>query len=228
MSNTHILSSSFNSLLASSVNDIKNSLKTLRTLHDRLRDIHHDEKQNEFMQLEYESNRMYNCLMQLLTLYKLDLSQFSPTIDEYAAADILEEITNQHDSLFSFGKVEFISQCDNDLFCYCDRMLISNALSTLVNNAQRYSRSKVLLSASQENDYVVFCIEDDGEGYPESLMSSEYEQLPQLDLTSGNTGLGLFFAEAVAQLHSQANKRGYIITDNNSQFGGARFKLYLP
>ena len=47
-------------------------------------------------------------------------------------------------------------------------------------------------------------------------------------LASGNTGLGLFFAETIAQLHVKADKQDFIITDNNSQFGGARFKLYLP
>jgi K+-sensing histidine kinase KdpD len=106
--------------------------------------------------------------------------------------------------------------------------LISNALCTLVNNAQRYCKSKILLSAAQEGDFVVFSIEDDGNGYPANLLSSDYKQVPQVDLASGNTGLGLFFAETIANLHIQADKRGFIVTDNNSQYGGARFKLYLP
>jgi hypothetical protein len=38
----------------------------------------------------------------------------------------------------------------------------------------------------------------------------------------------LFFTETIAQLHANGDKRGFIVTDNNSQFGGARFKLYLP
>lgn len=228
MPNPHMLSISFPAILASSVHDIKNSLTSLRVLLSQLENIHQDPKPTEFKQLEFETNRMNNCLMQLLTLYKIDLSQFNLTIDEHSAADILEDVVAQQSTLLSLSNVQLITECRDDLFCYCDSALISNALCTLVNNAQRYCLNKVLLSATQEDDYIVFCIEDDGKGYPQSLISSDYKQLPQLDLASGNTGLGLFFAKTIAQLHVKTDKQGFIITDNNSQFGGARFKLYLP
>jgi signal transduction histidine kinase len=228
MSNTSMLSINFPSLLTSSVHDIKNSLRVLRTLHAQLESIYQDKKHIEFKQLEFEANRMNNSLMQLLTLYKIDFAQYSLTIDEHSAAELLEDIVNQHSTLLSLGDIQLITECDSDLLCYCDSTLISNALCTLVNNAQRYCLSKVLLSATQEDDYVVFCIEDDSSGYPENLLTSDCKKLPELDMTTGNTGLGLFFAETVAQLHVQADKRGFIMTDNNSRFGGSRFKLYLP
>ena len=228
MSNTHMLSIGFPAILASSVHDIKNSLTALRALLGQLENVYQDPKPTEFRQLEFETNRMNNCLMQLLTLYKIDLSQFSLAIDEHSAADILEDIVAQQSTLLSLGNIQLITECHDELFCYCDNALISNALCTLVNNAQRYCLSKVLLSVVQEDDYIVFCIEDDGKGYPENLISSDYKQLPQIDLANGNTGLGLFFTETIAQLHVKGDKRGFIITDNNSQFGGARFKLYLP
>lgn len=228
MPNTHMLSIGFPAILASSVHDIKNSLTALRALLSQLENVYQDPKPTEFRQLEFETNRMNNCLMQLLTLYKIDLSQFSLTIDEHSVADILEDVVAQQSTLLSLSNIQLITECHDELFCYCDNALISNALCTLVNNAQRYCRSKVLLSVVQEDDYIVFCIEDDGKGYPENLISSDYKQLPQIDLANGNTGLGLFFTETIAQLHIKGDKRGFIMTDNNSQFGGARFKLYLP
>jgi signal transduction histidine kinase len=228
MPNTHMLSIGFPAILASSVHDIKNSLTALRALLGQLEHIYQDPKPTEFRQLEFETNRMNNSLMQLLTLYKIDLSQFSLAIDEHSASDILEDIVAQQSTLLSLSHIELNTECHGDLFCYCDSALISNALCTLVNNAQRYCRSKVLVSVAEEDDYIVFCIEDDGNGYPGNLLSSDYKQLPQVDLASGNTGLGLFFAETIAELHVQNDKRGFIVTDNDSQFGGARFKLYLP
>ncbi len=228
MPNTHMLPIDFPAILASSVHDIKNSLTALRALLSQLENTYKDIKPSEFRQLEFETNRMNSSLMQLLTLYKIDLSQFSLAIDEHSAADILEDVVAQQSTLLSLSNIQLITECHGDLFCYCDSTLISNALCTLVNNAQRYCLNKILLSAVQEDDYVVFCIEDDGQGYPGSLMSSDYKQLPQIDLVTGNTGLGLFFAETIAQLHVQSDKQGFITTDNNSQLGGARFKLYLP
>lgn len=228
MSNTHMLSIGFPAILASSVHDIKNSLTALRALLSQLDNAYQDPKPTEFRQLEFETNRMNNCLMQLLTLYKIDLSQFSLSIDEYSASDLLEDVVAQQSTLLALSNIQLITECHDELFCYCDNALISNALCTLVNNAQRYCQSKVLLSVAQENDYIVFCIEDDGKGYPENLLSPDYKQLPRIDMANGNTGLGLFFTETIAQLHIKGDKRGFIMTDNNSQLGGARFKLYLP
>lgn len=228
MPNTSTLSIGFPTILASSVHDIKNSLTALRALLGQLEAAHQPPKPIEFKQLEFETNRMNNSLMQLLTLYKIDLCQFNLVVDEHRAADLLEDIVAQQSTLLALSNIELITQCPDDLFCYCDNTLISNALCTLVNNSQRYCMTKVLLSASQEEDYIVFCIEDDGVGYPENLISSDYKQLPQLDMVAGNTGLGLFFAETIAQLHVQAGRQGFIITDNYSQLGGARFQMYLP
>jgi signal transduction histidine kinase len=228
MSNTPMSSIGFSTILASSVHDIKNSLTALQALLSQLESVYQDPKPNEFKQLEFETNRMNNCLMQLLILYKIDLLQFNLSIDEYSVADMLEDVVAQQSTLLSLSHIQLITECHDDLFCYCDNALITNALCTLVNNAQRYCHSKVLLSAVQEDDYVVFCIEDDGNGYPESLTASDHKQLPQADLANGNTGLGLFFTETIAQLHIKGDKRGFITTDNNSQFGGARFRLYLP
>ncbi|MGZ5030613.1 MAG: sensor histidine kinase [Methylobacter sp.] len=228
MSNTQMLSISFPAILASSVHDIKNSLTALRALLSQLENVYQEPKPTEFRQLEFETNRMNNSLMQLLTLYKIDLSQFCLSIDVYSAADILEDVVAQQSTLLSLSNIQLITECHDELFCYCDNALVSNALCTLVNNAQRYCLSKVMLSVVQEDDYVVFCIEDDGKGYPESLLLSGRRQLPKIDLANGNTGLGLFFSETIAQLHVKGDKRGFIATDNKSQFGGARFKLYLP
>jgi signal transduction histidine kinase len=223
-----MLSIGFPAILASSVHDIKNSLTALRAGLGQLENIHQDPKPIEFRQLEFETNRMNNSLMQLLTLYKIDLSQFSLTIDEYGAIDILEDIIAQQSTLLSLSNIQLTTKCDDDLFCYCDHTLISNAISTLVNNAQRYCNNKILLSATQEDDYVVFCIEDDGKGYPENFLSFNPPKNTQIDMATGNTGLGLFFAETIAKLHTNGDKHGFIKVENNSRFDGAKFSLYLP
>lgn len=225
---SHSLSIDFPAILASSVHDIKNSLITLRALISHLENTYQNPKPREFQHLEFESNRMNNSLMQLLILYKIDLSQFNLTIDEHSAIDILEDIIAQQSTLLSLSDIQLTTECDDDLFCYCDQSLISNAVSTLVNNSQRYCNNKILLSATQEDDYVVFCIEDDGAGYPENFLSFNPQKNTRIDMATGNTGLGLFFAETIAKLHTNGDKHGFIKAENNSRFGGAKFSLYLP
>lgn len=214
----------FSTVLASTVHDLKNSLGTLQNLISRV------SKNNDpnLLQLEFEVNRMNHSMMQLLALYRIDNNNFSLDIDEYSALEILEEVQAQQSPQFHMSQIKRAQECPDDLMAYCDFSHISNALSTILNNAQRYSHSQILLSAGQEGDYIYFAIEDDGEGYPETLLSMNTADPYQMDWASGNTGLGLYFASTIANLHQNKDKSGYIIIDNNSSLGGARFKLFLP
>lgn len=227
MTDSQAIAVHFPAILASSVHDMKNSLSNLRALITQLENQYPESKPPEFKQLEFESNRLNNSLMQLLTLYKIDASQFNLNIDENSVRDILDDIVAQQSSLLALSEIELSVDCDDDLFCFCDSTLVGNAISTLVNNAQRYCHSKILLSAKQEGEYMVFYIEDDGEGYPQNFLADSQKTF-DIDLVGGNTGLGLFFVATIAKMHHQGESHGFIKTDNASSLGGARFSLYLP
>lgn len=218
----------FPSILAFSVHEMKNSLSTINELiqhftkHDLMQ--HH----KELVQLEFEANRMNNSLMQLLILYKIDESKFSPDIDEYLVADILNEVAAQQASLFALNGIDLEIRCPDDLLCFCDMNLICNGLSTVVNNAQRYTHGKILISAALENDYITFHIEDDGNGYPERFLIPNAMDNSAVNLNTGSTGLGLYFVATIAGMHTNGAKKGLIKLDNKSSLGGARFSLLLP
>ncbi|MGR9115486.1 MAG: sensor histidine kinase [Gammaproteobacteria bacterium] len=219
----------FPAILASSIHDIKNSLSHIRGLIKHLAKRNNNAEDSEFQQLEIEANRMNSSLMQLLILYKIDSSLFKPVIDEFPVIDILADVAAQQESLLALNNIELMLECPEDLMCYCDNALINTALISIINNAQRYCRKKILLSAHQTaQGGVCFCVEDDGKGYPENLKYSQQAQSIESDFSTGNTGLGLFFAVTIAQLHTQGSQKGYITTDNDSRLGGARFNLLLP
>ena len=45
---------------------------------------------------------------------------------------------------------------------------------------------------------------------------------------TGNTHLGLHFANAIAALHSAGERKGFIKLLNGGQFGGGVFEIWLP
>ncbi len=217
----------FSTVLASTVHDIKNSLGIL---HDRVRRIsaRRDHADPDFMQLEFEANRMNHCMMQLLALYKIDTEKFNLEIDEHPAHEILEEVRAQQSTLLQMDRTNLRIECSEELMSFCDFAHISNALGTIVNNAQRYSRGNIVLSADYHEHHVCFCIEDDGEGYPKKLLAIDPINSAQIDWISGSTGLGLYFVAVIASLHRNNDKQGFILIDNESRLGGARFRLFLP
>lgn len=217
----------FSTVLASTIHDLKNSLGTLQNL---ISEVAKNSPHNDpnLVQLEFEVKRMNHSMMQLLALYRIDSNKFSLDIDEYSAGEILEEVQAQQAPQFHMSQKKLALNCPGNLMAYCDFIQISNALGTILNNAQRYSRNNILLSAGKEGDYVYFAIEDDGAGFPENLLSINSADPQQMDWTSGNTGLGLYFSSTIAALHQNHGKSGYIRIDNESSLGGARFRLFLP
>lgn len=215
-------------ILGSTVHDIKNSLGTLLGLIQQMSLKQPANQTDEIRQLEFEANRINHSLMQLLVMYKIDGNMFSLIEDEYAALDLIQEAAAQQERLSQLQNVEVRIECSDDLLCYCDYQQISNALGTILNNAQRYTRHAVLISASAADGYLRFCIEDDGQGYPPHLLNADLSNPADLDWVSGNTGLGLYFVAAIAGFHKNRDKTGFVEIDNRSRLGGARFSLYLP
>lgn len=218
----------FSTILASTVHDIKTSLGTLQGLIQHLTLNQTAEQVDDIRQLEFEANRINHSLMQLLVMYKIDSQKFSLNIDEYPAIDIIDEAKAQQHGLVQLNCVEVQVECSEELLCYCDYQQVTNALGNILNNAYRYMRKAIVISASEADGYLKFCIEDDGAGYPQRLLNADLSNPINLDWISGNTGLGLCFVAAIAGFHKNRDKAGFVKIDNQSRLGGARFCLFLP
>lgn len=217
----------FPAVLASTVHDIKNSLGILLELTRQLA-LKVQDRAEDISQLEFEATRINHGLMQLLVLYKIDADKFCLMIDAYPVIDILNEARDQQSRLSRLNQIEVVIECPDDLLCFCDYPQVTNALATILNNALRYTRAKVLVSAVEQRGYLRLAIEDDGEGYPPEILDADLSGSVDLDWISGNTGLGLFFVSVIAGLHKNGDQCGYVSVDNQSRLGGARFCLFLP
>ncbi len=218
----------FPAILAFSVHEMKNSLSTISELIRHFKAQEQFDVKKQLGQLEFEANRLNHNLIQLLILYKIDEAKFMPNIDECMVIDIFNEVVAQQASLFAINGLALNIDCPDDLVCYCDSNLISNAISTIVNNAQRYARQQVLLSAKEENGYIRIDVEDDGAGYPEYFLQDDILNNSKASLNTGSTGLGVFFVSTIAQMHTNGDKKGSIKLKNNCSLGGAQFSLLLP
>lgn len=218
----------FPTLLASTVHDIKNSLGTLQALIQQLSQQPQFSQNPELHQLEFEASRINHSLMQLLVMYKIGNRSFCLDIDEYPAIELIKDALAQQARQTQLNRISIDIACADDLLCYADYQHIGNALGTILNNAQRYSRQQILISAERQDDYIVFAIEDDGRGYPPAMLNADLDNPQALDWISGNTGLGLYFVATIARLHKSKTKQGHVLIDNQSRLGGARFRLLLP
>lgn len=223
----------FSSVLASSVHDMKNSLglllQTVETLEERAED-RLEQRQKHYQTLRYEAMFLNQQMVQLLTLYKLDRRLYSPDIEAWSIAEILEELALQHAPLFGPRGLDLDWECPDNLEGFCDRELISGVLGHALHNALRHARGRVRLTAmvQAEGPGIVLMVEDDGEGFPSALLASEPVEARAPDFASGSTSLGLYFSRLIARLHCNRKVCGRLACDNDSRLGGARFAIYLP
>lgn len=217
-------------IMSSSIHDMKNSLSIILNTIDMLSDINSFSNNNRdsLELLRQEGKKLNNNFIQLLSLYRIENKQYHANIDNHNVYDCLEEIALENECVLTQHNLDLTIVCDEELDWFFDRALILGILNTILNNACRYASKYITLSANISDAHLVISIMDDGEGYPEQILNNDEEQQKDIDFHSGNTGLGLYFATVVAQLHQNKNQSGHVKISNTGIEGGGKFAIYLP
>jgi len=219
----------FSTILASTIHDVKNSLGiVLSSLDELIQAVGDALPADQLSKLQYEAKRVNNNLVQLLALYKLQNRGLPVNIDEYPVRDFLEEILASERSMIEARNIGLEVRCDTDILWYFDRDLIAGVIRNAINNAMRYSKSAILISAEERDGYLILSVSDDGEGFPEEILDTGKYQGHGINFSSGNTGLGIYFTSKVAELHKNKDKKGLIELSNGHPLGGGCFTIKLP
>ena len=221
----------FTTLLASTVHDMKNSLAVILNTIDELSEQQSPDPQQtqlRLKQLRHEGKRLNNEFIQMLSLYRIENGQYFANIDDASLYELLEEAWLENRDTLAVRNIELSFECDSDLMWFCDRALLIGTLNTIINNAYKFARSHIRLSAAINNHMLIINVDDDGPGYPQELLIADSSQQKQIDFHSGSTGLGLYFASVIARLHHNRERHGHIALSNEGINGGGRFSLYLP
>lgn len=218
-------------LLASSIHDMKNSVSMLLSgLHKALSESPPDAlpAHAELTHMTYEAGRINSNLMQLLTLYKLDgeLYPFQP--DDLNVADFLQLAGDQQMLFAPYQTIQVEIDCDPNLYWYFDEDLMLSVVSHAIGNATRYTNGKIRLAAHKTEQRLEISVEDNGPGYPVEMIEQTGFSAHRGDASQHGTGLGLYFAHMIAQLHKNRGKEGFLRLENGGPLGGSRFVITLP
>jgi NtrC-family two-component system sensor histidine kinase KinB len=79
---------------------------------------------------------------------------------------------------------------------------IALVAANLINNALRYARSEICVSAEWTGNWVSIYVRDDGRGIPYEQQTRIFEKFVQFgDDSSGGAGLGLALAKEIVRAH---------------------------
>lgn len=219
-------------ILASTVHDAKNSIGLLSNQLDSLAKELQDrdpEVAKRLHEMQEESSRTSVGLSHMLGVYRIDNQLIHPSLDEVLVLDVLEDAAMRYASTLEHRNIRVELDCeDEDTTWFMDPIMIDQVLTSIMTNSIRYTRNWIGLSARLVDDELCIAVEDNGDGFPESLLNC-MEPDASLRVKTSSTGLGLYFARGIAYLHhnSDTGKHGRIEMVNKPE-GGARFTLWLP
>ncbi len=222
---------SMGSFLASSVHDMKNSVsmliggleKALATA-----DSENLTTYNELVHMNHEAKRINSNLIQLLTLYKLGQQIYPFDPQSICVEDFLHSLAAQNSELLKSHGIALEIHADPALYWYFDEDLISGVIGNALNNAMRYTHDCISLIANNNNGVLELRIEDNGAGYPPSMLQESVDNMRGVDFQGGSTGLGLYFSSVVARLHQNHGQLGEVMLENGGSLEGGCFVLNLP
>lgn len=211
-----------NTLAAASLHEVKNLLGQLTLSLDSIARLNCADAEEPVSGARFACRRVVDRLNEMLTLYKLEGGHFTPRIDAHSPTDFLQDILIEARTI-SAGRVTIEVQDDGaPAFWFFDRDLTGSALMNALHNALRVTPTRIILSAAQEEDYLVFRVADDGPGFPPALLDDQFDA-PRA--SQQGTGLGLYFAQRAAHAHQNKTRHGYIKLANHD---GAVFSFFLP
>ncbi|MCU7871611.1 MAG: HAMP domain-containing histidine kinase [Candidatus Thiodiazotropha sp. (ex Lucinoma borealis)] len=218
----------FSDILASIIHDMKNSLgMVINTLDELAIESGHQEN-SKLASLQHESKRLNNNLIALLSLYKIDNGQLDPHIEEVSVEEFLEEIVIDNQILANIKGVSLKCECESDLAGYFDEWLIRGVINNLIGNGLRYTSDRIIIYCEMIDNYLVLSIEDDGAGFPQSMIDAQSAFNNNNSLNEGHTQLGIYFASMAAHAHKNGAKHGLVKLSNNNRLKGGCFSIWLP
>jgi signal transduction histidine kinase len=209
--------------------EVNNPLAVLSTSSDQLKKLLETEsydKQKVFVLLEKVArmtNRISVIVSGLKDFSSKDESQFVEKID---INEIIKHAVLSKEKEFRAANIKIILQLSkNKIYIRCDKILISDAISNLLNNAfeacKEEDKPQVKISVGSQNGFAKVSITDNGPGVPLEFMDKIMQPFFTTKELGMGPGLGLSSALGIAQKHD-----GKLFLDKDVSM--STFTLLLP
>ncbi|GAA2113285.1 HAMP domain-containing sensor histidine kinase [Actinomadura alba] len=143
---------------------------------------------------------------------------------EWAEVDLCRMVTE--DVLSRSDPIPVELSCTPGVMINAMPTQISEVLTNLLNNAQRYAAHRVHVRVGRTGQVATLTVSDDGPGVPEKDKERIFDRLYRLKVTPRRGGIGTGLGLAIAREITKAH-HGRIWVEA-SPSGGARFVVELP
>lgn len=165
------------------------------------------ERGKRLLQIASDSTeRLVRLINDVLDIERIESGKVKMEKESCNVADLIEEAVNTIQPLANKAGVN-ISVANLPIDIWADPDRIVQTLTNLLSNAIKFSSAgnTVRLAVEQQDDTVLFRVEDRGRGIPADKLDTIFERFQQVDSTDSRkhegTGLGLAICRSIVQQH---------------------------
>ncbi|MEX1377564.1 MAG: HAMP domain-containing sensor histidine kinase [Eubacteriales bacterium] len=221
-----------NEFVANASHEIKTPMASIKVLVETLQ---HQKEYNKEMTTEFlddinnEIDRLTVMINELLTLVRQD-EQGSELLyfTTFDFTELLADVCRKLEPIAEKKKINIQNNSEGQCIIKADVKLIERMCINIIENAIKYSKKngivKVHLVQSIQN--IVFMVEDNGIGIPESELPYIFDRFYRVDKArareTGGSGLGLSIVKSIVRLHE-----GEVYAESEID-KGTKFTVMLP
>ncbi|GHV14306.1 hybrid sensor histidine kinase/response regulator [Bacteroidia bacterium] len=172
------------------------------------------------------TNQLLQLINQLLDFRKVDSNKFTLDIQQINVNQFISEIISQFEKEITLKKIQlnFTEERESPILAAADKDAFTKILNNLLSNAIKYSKSKIYILVTADDDYYTITIMNDGELIPANLKDKIFEPFFQVKSSQKETygsGIGLSLTRSLVEMHG-----GYVYYENQQDMNV--FTLKMP
>ncbi len=184
------------------------------------------EAKEGFQHIQEQSKFMASLVSQLLDIARLDQAQSLP-MDPVNLTKLLNSIVYDYGRLCANGPIHIKSNIKDNLYVTGHEISLRRAVTNLIDNAIKFTKSSISITAGIEKNDIVISITDNGSGIEPSDLKNIWNRLYQTESarnkkSNHGIGLGLYFVNKVVNLHN-----GHVSAESTPHVA-TTFKIFIP
>lgn len=202
-------------------------LGSISTIIDNYEKIDDNTKKELLNNIYEDADWLTRSIENILSMTRIDEGEIQIKKNIEIAEEIVTDAVKRVNQFKNNRNIKIILP-EEIIVVYADGLLIKQVLVNLVDNAIRHTNedSKIEINIQKNEQYIVFKVEDNGEGIKEEDMENIFDRFYTKsdikNLEKRGIGLGLAICKSIVLAH------GGKIQVYNNRYGGATFEFSIP
>ncbi len=196
-------------LIANVSHDLRTPLSLIRGYAETIKDVTGDNKEKRERQLGIiidETERLSRIVSDMLDLSRLESSVIKVSPSPFIVNARFRDIMSRYDDMAAKSEITTVYECPPELYALGDPQRLDQVFYNLINNAFNHTKAggKITLSATRENGFVRFSVNDTGSGISKEDLPSIFNRYYKGEASERKivgTGLGLAIVKNILEAH---------------------------